>query len=175
MATLHERHYGVTEAVGRALAEAAAVCLSRHHVSPVDLLASYGSRAETHEASWSLVGEREREAWANDIDTTEAGAYAVAIATVEVMAGLEVVSRAPAKSGADYRVGTRWPIDEAGELDLEPASARRLEVSGMDRGSEADLLRRLNAKAKQITDAGPGSGCAVVVGFEMRRVALRDV
>ena len=34
LAELHERHYGLTEAVARTYAEGAAVCMQRHHTSP---------------------------------------------------------------------------------------------------------------------------------------------
>ena len=173
METLHERHYGLTEAVARVLAEAAAVCLDRHHMPPAAFLITHGEQAEGREVRWAPANARARGAWANSIDRTEAGAYAMAIAAVESMLGLMVVSRAPAKSGADYRIGSGWPVDEHGELDLEPA--RRLEVSGMDRGSQADLHARLSGKAKQIVKGGDGPGCAVVVAFEMKRIALREV
>jgi hypothetical protein len=43
-------------------------------------------------------------AWANTTDTTETGAYGIAIAAVEVTDGLVTVARAETRTGADYAI-----------------------------------------------------------------------
>lgn len=64
-------------------------------------------------------------AWANHIDTTEAGAYGVSLAAVEVKSQLVAVRRAETLTGADWYVA---PIGSDPD-DLE--NCYRLEISGI--------------------------------------------
>ena len=91
---LHERHPGLTPALGESYTEAASVCLSRHHQPPVTISVQHGSNAELRLVNFSVPGSRVRNAHANEIDATEAGAYGVSLAAVEAVAGLVAVRRA---------------------------------------------------------------------------------
>lgn len=168
LTTLHKRHVGLTIAVCRCYAEAARVCLSRHHESPAEIVVRCGTRREVRSLSWHAAGEREVMAWANRDDATRDGAYSVSIAAVELEYGFLAVSRAETRTGADYYV-SRVPA-----LDLE--QAYRLEVSGTDAGDESVIRARLKEKVDQ-ANAGESDRPAIacVVGFRERVVAMAEV
>src|SRR5437667_4865221 len=91
---LARRHPGLTLAVASVLHEAARVCLDRYHASPIDLQISHDGTTLEVFVEWDVVDERTKRAWANEIDTTETGAYGVVLAAVEVSLGLVAVRRA---------------------------------------------------------------------------------
>ncbi len=116
---------------------------------------------------WEPTDERTKYAWANEIDTTEAGACACVLATIELVKGLVAVRRAETGSGADYYIA----IPGTFANDLEDCI--RLEVSGIDRGNSAAVNRRLKEKLDQAA-AGMSNLPAMVgvVGFRARRILL---
>lgn len=160
---LHTRHRGMTIAVCHAYAEAAFVCLSRHHEPPIDISVA----EQPFVMVWDVPGDRARGAWANRVDAVEAGAYAMAIAAVEVTRGWFALSRAETVMGADYYVGPPG-------ADLE--DAYRLEVSGVDSGDAGVLRARLSRKIRQTRagrSASPALAC--VVGFEIGSILVSDL
>ena len=165
LAELHQRHRGVTPAVCAAFAEAASVCLSRHHEPPRDLrLAS--PEEVVREVNWTMPDDRTRDAWANRDDATRDGAYSVAMAAVEAELGWLAISRAETRTGADYYVAP------PGTTDLE--SAYRLEVSGVDEGNDAVVAGRLSDKVRQTRDGASSlPAIASVVGFKAALVVIR--
>lgn len=133
LATLHHRRYGVIPAKGASYAQAASVCLSRHHTPPAEVTVSAeGNEDGVYLVDWPPPSPRERAAWANDEDSTRDGAYSVALAATEAHLGLVAVGRAKVGTGADYYVGPPGTgVRTAdGELDLEEAT--RLDMSGID-------------------------------------------
>jgi hypothetical protein len=74
---LHERHPGLTQALGQSYAEAASVCLSRHHQPPVILSLKHAGNDQLRVVNFVVPDERVSNAHANEIDATEAGAYPV--------------------------------------------------------------------------------------------------
>ncbi len=109
-------------------------------------------------------------AYANTIDTTEWGAYAVSFAAIELEAGLVAIQRAETLSGADYYVA---PIAAAND-DLE--DALRLEVSGTDAGARSMCRTRLNKKIDQTRSAGHSvPAMASVVGFSEKLVLVSGI
>jgi hypothetical protein len=170
LSELHLRHRGLTGPLGRSLAEAASVCLARHHEPPVDFDIADGTAVAVREVSWAAPDDRAAAAWANRDDATRDGAYAVAIAAVEAERGLLAVSRAEVRSGADYYMAPAGA--EVGDLEL----AIRLEVSGTDRGDGHAVQRRLRKKLDQARDgASDTPALACVVGFAARRMAMEDL
>ncbi len=167
---LRERHRGVTEAVGRAYAEAAGVCLDRHHVSPQPFHIVDAPNERRAFAHWAAPDERTKDAWANRDDATEAGAYGLALATVELARGLVAVRRAETLTGSDYYLGT------PGEAAHSLKTLFRLEVSGVDSGDEARLAARLNQKIRQ-ADRGNSKlpAIALVIGFRALKALAADV
>lgn len=124
----------------------------------------------TRLADFQKPDARVLNAWANDIDTTEHGAYCVCLAAVEVEEQLVAVKRAETLSGADWYVA---PIGTALD-DLERCF--RLEVSGLDTGGRSTIEARLRHKVDQ-TRRGASNlpAIASVVGFKERAVAIQKV
>lgn len=123
---LSERHVGVSPGTGIAYAEAARVSLDRHHGPPKEFELLHGEAHAKGIAEWEPASEGLKHQWANEIDTTECGAYALALAGVEAMLGLVAVRRAETGTGADYylgRPGTK-PEDLETCLRLEVLSTR---------------------------------------------------
>lgn len=163
------RHIGLTDALARSYVEAARVSLDRHHESPVSFHISGNTDIESR-VEWERPDARIRGAWANEDDTTECGAYACALAAVELAEGLVALRRAETRTGADYYVGyPGTPLD-----DLEDAV--RLEVSGVSEGTEAVVAQRLRAKLDQARRGASNlPAMAGVVGFRAQVVLLARV
>lgn len=169
--TLYQRHIGLTDSVCHSFAEAASVCLSRHHSPPKDLRVLNGGRPTSREVNWNPPDDRTKRTWNNLDDTTEYGAYGICIAVVEVELSLNVVGRADTRTGADWYLGSKHEEDND---DLE--ATYRLEVSGIDRGNQRDLTRRLNQKIVQIhRGASSLPAIASVTVFSMALVGIEKV
>jgi hypothetical protein len=173
---LHERN-GLSPNIVRDLADAATVCLARHHVSPTrfELTNSKDGLLYLYELEWPTPDERTRRSWANHDDATRDGAYSLVLAAAEAFLGLIAIGRTETRSGADWwlvPIGSGLDLDS--ELDYEDAV--RLEVSGMGRISgEKAVFRRLSDKTEQARAGGAGPAIAGVAAFELRRVAFRTV
>jgi hypothetical protein len=167
---LHERHVGLTASLGGTFTEAASVCLNRHHTSPVEMTVVSSARFSTRLVEFKKPDIHVLNAWANDIDTTESGAYGVCLAAIEVEEGLVAVRRAETLTGADWYVA---PIGSDPE-DLE--NCFRLEVSGTDAGGQSAVTTRLNKKIDQ-TRRGASNlpAIASVVGFKELIIAIQKV
>lgn len=165
-----KRHTGLTEAIASAHTEAAGVCLSRHHQSPTALDLDRRGGRSTATVAWPRPSSRAESAWANDTDATEAGAYACALAAVELVDGLVAVRRAETKSGADYYIAPKGSA--VGDLE----DCLRLEVSGVDKGTESAVNKRVGEKLAQAA-AGHSNlpAMAGVVGFNARLIILADL
>lgn len=164
---LHTRHSGLTLAVCWSYAEAAHVCLSRHHRPSIKIVITAPRETRTFGLDWRPADEGALRAWANITDAIEAGAYAMAIAAVEAMYGWFALSRAETLTGADYYVGP------AG-ADLE--TAYRLEVSGVDLGDETKLRTRLSRKLRQAREGRSSlPALACIVGFQIGSILVSDL
>jgi len=164
---LADRHPGLTKAIGEGYCEAAAVCFSRHHVPPSDLFLDCDGSSSTCSAEWVVPDQRTKAAWANEIDATEAGAYGVSLAAIEMVKGLVAVRRAETLTGADYYVAPFGTNTD----DLE--ACMRLEISGTDKGNRTIIRQCLEAKISQAA-AGASNlpAIAAVVGFRERAVVI---
>ena len=145
-------------------------CLDRHHISPVEFEISCENGLRTCTAEFSKPDLTTVNAYANELDTTEFGAYGVCLAAVELEHGLVAVRRAETQTGADWYVG---PVGSTAE-DLE--TCFRLEVSGVDSGNRGDVKARLKQKVKQ-TRKGKSNlpAIASVAGFSQRVIAIQKV
>ena len=167
---MHERHRALTVHLAGAYAEAASVCLARHHVSPTSFEIEDNANVTQAEVHWEMPDLRAVHAWNNANDATRDGAYACIIAAVELLRELFAVRRAETATGCDYYIG----LTGSGVDDLE--GCIRLEISGVDYGDRRDVRRRLLEKAKQARD-GESSLPAVagVVGYAARLIMMSDV
>jgi hypothetical protein len=168
IAELHRRHPGLTPSIAAAYAEAASVCLARHGTPPSELATWVNDYVTRVVVEWHQPSERSRKAWANEIDTTEAGAYGVALGVVETELGLVAIERARSLTGADYYIGQNVSGD-----GLE--SAYKFEVSGVNEGGSRELRKRLREKLRQVTAYGrPARAYACVVGFRALTVMVQE-
>lgn len=168
--SLHERHSGLTASLGGTFVEAASVCLSRHHESPVEMEIVCAGGSSSREVDFIKPDQRVLNAWGNAIDTTESGAYGVSLAAVEAEEQLVAVRRAETLTGADWYVA---PVGIDAD-DLE--GCFRLEVSGVDAGSRSSVETRLRQKVEQ-TRRGNSNlpAIAAVVGFKELAVVIQKV
>ena len=119
---------------------------------------------------YSSPDSRTMNAWANDIDTTESGAYGICLAAVEAVESLVAVRRAETLTGADWYVA---PIGTDPQ-DLELCF--RLEVSGVDAGGKSVVDARLRQKVEQTRKGNSNvPAIASVVGFKELTVAIQRV
>jgi hypothetical protein len=167
---MDQRHRALTPPIAASYKEAAEVCLSRHHLSPVEVTLWDNGTESPGELAWSQPDDRILAGWANAIDATEDGAYCCVIAGVEEIRGLFAVRRAETGTGADYYIGPSG----AGVNDLE--DCLRLEVSGVDAGDRRDVTNRLLQKIWQARE-GKSSlpALAGVFGFHAKLLMVRDV
>jgi hypothetical protein len=112
--------------------------------------------------------------YANRDDATRDAAYGVSIAAAESELGMLAISRAEHRTGADYYIQAESDWTSADRVDLE--TAYRLEVSGVDRGSDSVIRSRVRTKVKQLQDGDSDlPGIAAVVGFSQLQVILELV
>ena len=168
--SLHERHVGLTPSLSETFFEAASVCLNRHHDSPVEFGVSRNGSGSTRLVEFQKPSTRVLNAWANDIDTTENGAYCVCLAAVEVEEQLVAVKRAETLSGAD------WYVAPVGTTPDDLERCLRLEVSGLDAGARSAVEARLRQKVDQARRGASNlPAIASVVGFKERAIAIQKV
>ncbi|KJU87739.1 hypothetical protein MBAV_000065 [Candidatus Magnetobacterium bavaricum] len=167
---MSERHRGLTSSIANALAEAARVCLDRHHGSPKSFFVKNNTVSNNALVKWSHTDVRTLLAWKNRTDTTEMGACAFALAAVELFEGFYAVSRAETHTGADYYIA---PYGKTA-ADLE--DVMRLEVSGVDNGNRTAVEYRLRQKIEQLKKGRSKlPGKAAVVGFSESLILMENM
>jgi len=163
------RHPALKSPIAEFYETAACICLDRHHVTPTAFDVVFNDRRSIN-VEWNPQDEATRRAWANETDTTEAGAYACVIAAVELLTGMVAVRRAEGGTGADFYIGPPG----SGVDDLE--DCLRLEVSGSDLGTSAQIAHRLAQKIGQATRGRSNlPAFAGVVGFRNKEILVAPV
>ena len=170
IADLASRHPGLTPAVADNYFEAASVCLDRHHSSPADFSVQSSNNSINVLVNWNEVDTRMHNAWANESDATRDGAYACALAAVELVNNRVAIRRAETLTGADYYIGY------AGQPAEDIEGLQRLEVSGIDKGGSPAIAQRLREKVHQAA-AGRSNlpAIACVVGFKAATIVMQFV
>lgn len=165
------RHPGLTEAIADHYLEAARVCLDRHHQPPINFDVEYGDDRKSAETDWQPTDLRTRNAWANEIEATEAGACACALAAAELAMGMVAVHRAEQGDGADYYIA---PNDQRRD---DRSLWRRLEISGIgvDVDAHGPIDQRVRDKLAQLAKASdPLPGTAGVGAFKAKVIRFAD-
>lgn len=166
---LEHRHPGLTPAIAATYLEAAAVCLSRYHESPILFELLDGSNENLIEIIWNSPNSQTRLAWANETDATEAGAYGCAIAALELSRDLYAVRRAETLTGADYYVA---PVG-CGIDDIQ--DCYRLEISGTQL-AKIEVEKRLRTKLQQVKQGKSNlPAIAAVVGFKVSLILIQTL
>ncbi len=165
---LAERHIGLTPEIASYYLQAASVCLSQHHLPPTIFTLQENFATRPAIVEWEMPSERHLAAWANQNDATEAAAYVLALATVEMTKGLVAVCRAETRTGVDYYLASVGPAE-----NLEDWI--RLEVSGTQL-DELEVNSRVRQKVRQVLKVQSKlPALVVVVGFRLRVIVLRQV
>lgn len=164
LASLAKGLGSLTPASGAFISEAASVCLEDQGHGLSMALQVEGEFAEVVTLHREPVDERAR--WShNDADrATENGAYGVALLTLQELTGLTVLLQSRRGSGFDF-----WLGPDAGFLFQ---AGVRLEVSGIRRGDEIAIRRRLRSKIGQIVRSRHFAPAYVAV-VEFSRPILR--
>ena len=167
---MEQRHWGLTQAIAANWTEGARVCLDRHHQPPVAFRIIWAEQHTDATVEWEPTDDRTQGAWANQVDATEAGAYACVLAAVELLRGLVAVRRAEHLTGADYYVAP--PGTLAGDFE----NLIRLEVAGRDRETASGIASVLQCKLQQAADGNSNvPAIAGVVGFRALVMALANL
>ncbi len=150
---------GLSPEVGGSLAQAGAVCMESQQHEPGVALVVTGSTTGTHRLQWEPPNVQARLTWRNDIDATESGAAGVALLLARRLLGYVTTRRSRHGTGFDYWLGR--------DFDGDPMQDEvRLEVSGIRRGSSANVDRRVREKLNQMNRGKAAvPGYAIVVEF----------
>jgi hypothetical protein len=133
---------GITPPFGASLAEAGAVCFDEQgHHQGVTLLVD-GDFNEKLEIFWQYVTAQMKACWNDDGFTTELGAYGVAFKIIMALTDFTVIKRAKKGTRFDYWLGNN--------NDLLFQDKVRLEVSGIRKGNNSEINKRLRIKIKQV-------------------------
>jgi hypothetical protein len=159
----------ITPEVGRALAQAGAICFESEGHSSGKQLSIKGKYQAALAVLWPPINDQALRCWNDPEYTTEHGAVAVAILLVRKFAGFSVIERSRKGTGFDYWLGD--------ENDNPFQNMARLEISGIRNGSELIVKRRVKDKLKQTT---PSDGTAlpafiivVEFGTPMSEIAVK--
>jgi hypothetical protein len=164
-----DRHCGLTPALAESYLEAACVCLNHIRKPPQEFSLKNERSIKKVRVMWKSPDDRCRAAWANISDAARDGAYACAIAAVEVFLSLFAVRRAETLTGSDYYLS---PINEITE-DLE--NCYRLEVSGTNLNI-SKVKDRLKEKVIQLIKGQSNlPAIAVIVGFQVNLILMQFV
>jgi hypothetical protein len=167
---------GLAKTLVDAYAAMAGVCLQRHHRSPRAWSVQIDADpAQEYEVSWRQPTDQERLSYADDEEATEFGACSLALAAAEAHLGLVAYARAKPRSGVDfYLLADDADITEGLSYDFDHERSIGLEVSGIDRDSDAAVSGRLREKVEQVRRGwSPDRALAVVVGFRGARIVFR--
>ena len=147
---------GLTPVRAAAFVEAARVCLDDQSQRSGCVLTVAGHIQREYTLRWRRPSLAQKRTYADESEATEEGAVAIAVAVVTDATEYLVVERSVKKTGIDYWLGRRAGLFEA-----------RLEVSGIRRGTQAQIRARMKTKQRQMiqSDARGVPGYAVVVEF----------
>lgn len=145
---------GVEAEVGGYLVQAAIVCLEEsNHASGVALAVDGDLQADP-EVYWDPLPnpEQVRHSWDPD-DATEQGACALAVLLIDKFTDYTIVERAAKRLGSRRGSGFDYWLDHKDSLQSQPSDLQlfgaRLEVSGVRKGSRADVVARSKQKVNQ--------------------------
>lgn len=134
---------GLTSQLGGAMAQAGAVCLEHEGHVPGDRLIVRGTIQTSHVLNWEKATEQARRIWADLREATEKGAEGVAILLLRRETGYVAIERAA--------IGTHIDLWLGYESDSPYFQRKaRLEVSGILRGRDGDVRRRIREKMDRL-------------------------
>lgn len=153
----------LTKEWGEAICQAAAHCMTENaHASGVELR-SDGMGLPNFKILWAPFKDatKVKATWFDAQVAVEHGAYAIALAAIDIQYGLKVVQRSAKGTGFDF-----WVKDPA-KTGFLMQGAERVEISGILSGTKSDVSGRLTEKIRQMDQSASMKlpGHAVVVEF----------
>ena len=147
--------------IGAAMAQAGAICLeSQNHAPGVALTVRGNAAGSNYRLTWTPTASAGIALWQCN-QATEWGATAVAILLAKNEAPYPAIEAATLGTGIDF-----WLGDDS-NLDFQRDA--RLEVSGIRRGSDAEIARRVREKLVQTTQSDHSQTAAYVIVVEFSR------
>lgn len=145
---LSDLHNGIptlTKSMSGVLEEASVFCLDKEgHTSGVKITID-GLFERQYEIVWSTtVDETMKRCYGDKEDAVQWAACGIALLLILDSTDFTAIERSRKGTGFDYWLGTKDDI----KINIFRGKAR-LEVSGIQRGSDSDISRRLRLKLKQ--------------------------
>ena len=167
------RFPAITPGFGKALAEAAGVCLeSQGHIQGVHLRI-VGYTDYSYELAWPEVTEQVNRTWNDSQEATEYGAMGIAVLLAKEEIGYLVIQRARKGTGVDYWLGeeTDRPLFQR-KAKLEISGI--LKVQGNDNAIERAVAVRVSEKLRQASRSSDSLPIyVIVVEFGMPLAEIR--
>ena len=155
---------------GAVFCQAGAVCLdAQGHVSGVPMQVD-GNFAEAFSVTFPDVTDQMRKSWRDSIEATYNGATGIAILLVRMLTGFTVIKQSVIGSGFDWLLGPET-TDEEGIFQ----TTVRLEISGILRGDETKIRKRVKEKLHQTEQSDSWDVPAYVVVVEFSEPRSRVV
>lgn len=150
---------GLTPAAGLAMAQCAGICLESQGHTPGKPLTVRGSIRNSYALDWPRTTDQVRRTWADSVEATELAAEGIAISLLQQEVGYIAIERAALGTRID-----RW-LGNAVDAPYFQRKAR-LETSGILRGGDGDIRRRLRARMTRLSLVdNPLPAYVVVVEF----------
>ena len=163
------RHPGLQSCQEECYVKQATVIMDRYHKPPTEFALRDDDTKITVLVEWEVPDQNIKAAFANLTDAKEEGAYAYALASVELTRGLVAVRRMETLTGGDFYIA---PI---GTMVDDIENAYKLEVSGteLDESEVKSRVRKKMDQARKGTCDLPA--IAAVVGFSVKQICIKTV
>jgi len=134
---------GLSSRIGSYLSEAGGYCLQKNSHNPGSTLSIQGLFDKSCRIYWKYnVSDQIKNSYADEQEAVEFGACGIAISTIVKLTRYTVIKRSCKGTGFDYWLGEK-------ESDLPFEGNARLEVSGIMRGTEEEIKKRIKIKIDQ--------------------------
>ncbi|TAE03974.1 MAG: hypothetical protein EAZ97_00770 [Bacteroidetes bacterium] len=165
---LQQKSY-LSKARCESFAEAASVCLANcEHQAPV-LLTVEGDLQAQFELEWQEITDEINNSNQNKQRTVEEGAYCVAMLVVEELTELRAFRQADSKTGVDYFLRKTQKGNEEYYAEI------RMEVSGILKGTPAQIEQRMKEKIEQSKQSDYMNIPALIVVVEFSRPLIKII
>jgi hypothetical protein len=146
----------ITPNLGKAFAEAGAVCLEDQGHTMGVAIAVIGDFNDSFQLYWPQVDDRMRRCHNDPQEATEWGACGIAILLIRILTSFTIIERSFKGTGIDYWLGHE-------DDDLPFQNKARLEISGIRNGSNSEINSRVRQKLSQTTPSDGSLPAFVVV------------
>lgn len=148
---------------------AARVCLHEESHSCPTTVDIQGIATETVQVSWTPPSLSESGSYADREEATEDGACGIAFLVMPLYTEYDVIERSAKGTGFDYWLGMH--------NQLPFAKSARLEISGIRKGTDGEIKKRVEIKKKQVRNgtSSPLPAYVSVTEFSSPKVVIERV